>query len=157
RKGGAKLEAGWPPSISPSVRYDANRDLLWATFAFLMREDQVDALRVLAAREENTHRVRRARAWTASPPDTSRPPTAGVWRRAGRGGSTPDPRRLSHADELRFRLPARCLHTAGQPALLRAVARSAGQSQPLTNAACADWPAFLLTSGRIVSARSFSG
>jgi len=66
-KAGAKLEEGWPSGISPAVQYDTYRDLLWATFSFLMRDDQVDAMRALAAREENTHQVRRARAWTATP------------------------------------------------------------------------------------------
>ena len=32
-----------------------------------MRDDQVDAMRALAASEPDTHRGRRARAWTASP------------------------------------------------------------------------------------------
>ena len=67
RKAGAKLEEGWPSGISPAVQYETYLDLLWATFAFLMRDDQVEAMRALAAREEKTHRGRRARAWTASP------------------------------------------------------------------------------------------
>ena len=67
RKAGAKLDEGWPSGIAPGVQYETYLDLLWATFSFLMREDQVDALRALAAREPNTHAGRRARAWTASP------------------------------------------------------------------------------------------
>ena len=29
--------------MSPAVQYDTYRDLLWATFSFLMRDDQVAA------------------------------------------------------------------------------------------------------------------
>ena len=67
RKAGATLEEGWPPGISAEVQYATYLDLLWTTFSFLMRDDQVDALRALAASEPNTHRGRQARAWTASP------------------------------------------------------------------------------------------
>jgi amidase len=67
RRAGARLEEGWPAGMSIGVQYDTYLDLLWATFAFLMRDDQVDAQRALAASEPTTHRGRRARAWTASP------------------------------------------------------------------------------------------
>jgi amidase len=54
RKAGATLDEGWPSGISPDVQYATYLDLLWATFSFLMRDDQVDAMRALAAREEKT-------------------------------------------------------------------------------------------------------
>jgi amidase len=67
RKAGATLEEGWPAGIAPDVQYATYLDLLWAAFSFLMRADQVDAMRALAASEPDSHRRRQARAWTASP------------------------------------------------------------------------------------------
>jgi amidase len=67
QKAGARLEAGWPPGISADEQYDTYRDLLWVLYASMMRSDQADAMRDLAAREERSHLGRVARAWTASP------------------------------------------------------------------------------------------
>jgi amidase len=64
-KAGAKLEEGWPAGVTPVAQYETYLDLLWATFAFSLRDDQVEGMRALAARQDGSQATRRARAWTA--------------------------------------------------------------------------------------------
>jgi amidase len=65
RKAGATLDEGWPPGVAPAEQYATYLDLFWATFAPLLRDDQIDAMRALAARSDGSQAARRARAWTA--------------------------------------------------------------------------------------------
>ena len=65
RRTGATLEEGWPPGVVPAEQVDTYFYLLNATFAFLLRDDQLETMRQLAARQDATPQTGRARAWTA--------------------------------------------------------------------------------------------
>lgn len=49
----------------PAEQYDTYIYLLAATFAFILRDDQVEVVRQLASRQDGAIQTKRARAWTA--------------------------------------------------------------------------------------------
>ena len=65
RKAGAQVEEGWPKSVKPGEQYDTYLHLLNATFAFLLRDDQIDDVRRRAAQTDGSIASKRAFAWTA--------------------------------------------------------------------------------------------
>ena len=69
RRAGARMDEGWPPSLKPPVepagQYETYFYLLASTYAALMLDDEVEALRELAAGRDSTPQSKRARAWTA--------------------------------------------------------------------------------------------
>jgi amidase len=66
RKAGAQLAEGWPPNVGADEQFDAYYTLLTARFTGPVREDQLSALRQLAANQDGSYLARYAAAVTAS-------------------------------------------------------------------------------------------
>jgi amidase len=85
RKGGARLDEGWPPGVNVEEQYDAYLTLLYARFTPPAREDQLPGLRQRAANQDGSYLARYARAVTASDAylqtiETRRRMARGVWQ-----------------------------------------------------------------------------
>jgi amidase len=65
RKAGVTLEEGWPTGVVPTEQYDTYLYLLYATYGFLLRDEQIDEMRALAAKRDGSYRSKLAEAWTA--------------------------------------------------------------------------------------------
>jgi amidase len=65
RKAGAKVEEGWPADVVPAEQYDTYLYLLHSTFAFRLRDEQIEDMRQRAATQDGTYEAKRALAWTA--------------------------------------------------------------------------------------------
>ena len=65
RKGGAQVDEGWPSGMNVADQYDTYLHLLWATFGFLLPDDQIEGVRRRAESQDGTMQSKRARAWTA--------------------------------------------------------------------------------------------
>ncbi len=65
RKAGVTAEEGWPTGVVPMEQYDTYLYLLYATYGFLLRDDQIDDMRALAAKRDGSYRSKLAEAWTA--------------------------------------------------------------------------------------------
>lgn len=65
RKAGAHLEEGWPAGVDPAKQYDTYRFLLDSFFAFSLRDDQIEARRERATRQDGSYEAIEALAWTA--------------------------------------------------------------------------------------------
>ncbi len=65
RKAGAILEEGWPAGVVPAAQFDTYYYLLESAFAFQLRDDQVEEMRKLAARQDGSLEAKQALAWTA--------------------------------------------------------------------------------------------
>jgi amidase len=67
RRAGARVEEGWPPGVVAAEQYDTYLFLLNAVFAFQLRDEQIEAMRELAAKQDGSYRAKQALAWTALP------------------------------------------------------------------------------------------
>ena len=65
REVGVRLEEGWPPGVDLAEQYDTYRFLLWSTFAYELRDDQIDEVRERAANQDGSDEAIEAWAWTA--------------------------------------------------------------------------------------------
>ncbi|HSB42522.1 MAG TPA: amidase [Methylomirabilota bacterium] len=66
RKAGVQLAEGWPPNVGPDEQFDAYYTLLTARYTGPVREDQLPALRQIAANQDGSYLARYAAAVTAS-------------------------------------------------------------------------------------------
>jgi amidase len=67
RRAGVHVEEGWPRDVAPAAQFETYLFLLSAVYAFALRDDQIEAVRQLAASPDGSFRAKRARAWTALP------------------------------------------------------------------------------------------
>jgi amidase len=65
RRSGAQVEEAWPGGMKPADQYETYLYLLWSTFAFALRDDQIEEMRKKAAQPDDSMDAKRARAWTA--------------------------------------------------------------------------------------------
>ena len=65
RRGGVKLEEGWPKGVVPAQQYDTYLYLLNSVFAFNLRDDQVEEMRKRAENQDGSYAAKQALAWTA--------------------------------------------------------------------------------------------
>jgi amidase len=65
RKTGVTLEEGWPPGMDVERQYDTYLFLLFALFAFQLRDDGLEEIRKRAENQDGSHEAKRAWAWTA--------------------------------------------------------------------------------------------
>jgi amidase len=65
RRAGVKLEEGWPTGVNRAEQYETYLRLLYSTVGAGLRPEQVEAMRPLAARQDESHLTRYARAVTA--------------------------------------------------------------------------------------------
>ena len=65
RRTGVKLEEGWPPGVNRAEQYETYLRLLYSTIGAGMRPEQLEALRPLAAQQDDSHLTRYARAVTS--------------------------------------------------------------------------------------------
>ncbi len=65
REAGAELEEGWPPGVNPSDQHNTYRFLLASTYAYDLRNNNLEEFRKLAAKKDGSNLARTAWAWTA--------------------------------------------------------------------------------------------
>jgi amidase len=65
REAGAELEEGWPPGVNPSDQHNIYRFLLASTYAYDLRNNNLEEFRKLAAKKDGSNLARTAWAWTA--------------------------------------------------------------------------------------------
>jgi amidase len=63
RQAGLRLEEGWPADVDPGQQYETSRYLLWAFFAFNLKDDKIDEVRARAARPNGGMDALEAHAW----------------------------------------------------------------------------------------------
>jgi amidase len=65
RAAGVGLEEGWPAGVKPAEQYEVYLALLYSVFAITVPDDQLEALRQRALKQDGTHEARQALAFTA--------------------------------------------------------------------------------------------